>query len=551
MLASETVTTVQEELVQVCIHAHFYQPPRENPFTGIVPSEGGAEPYANFNEKITAECYRPNAMAGNFEHISFNFGPTLAAWLEQNDPETYQKVIAADKANYAKYGYGNAIAQVYNHVIMPLAHVDDARMQIEWGITDFVQRFGHKPEGMWLAETAVNFQVLELLAEAGIKFTILAPWQAHHDSVFTIDPGERAAQQGRLRTYLLRELQHLFNGDERLNWAALEALERATIPERFNPNEPYRVTLRNGKSIVVFFYNGPLSGGISFDQWATINADTFARDWILPQVNTDKLTNKEAQLITIATDGELYGHHQSYRELFLQHLVTNSTKSAGMGVTFLSHWLHQHPPRRQVRIVEGTSWSCFHGVKRWNEGCDCTPGDPEWKGHLRAAFDLLATETDRIYANVAPRLFNEPHRAIREWLLVYLGKEKEADFAKRHLQSRHLKGEFEKEWGVAKRLLQAQIYKHQMYTSCAWFFEDIDRIEPKNALAAASITFHMLGQLVRREVRHQFEVELSLAKSNHRQHHTGLQLYRKGVRWSLRHAREVAGKKGEKAEVGG
>ncbi len=513
-------------LVHVCIHGHFYQPPRENPFTNEVPQEIGAEPYNNFNEKITAECYRPNAELDNFQHISFNFGPTLAAWIEKHEPETYRRIIEADKANYAKYGYGNALAQVYNHVIMPLARPQDARMQILWGIADFERRFGHTPEGMWLAETAVNSQVLEMMADAGIKFTILAPWQAKPDSVETIDPAERGIMQERLRTRVISELSDSFQGDPRLRHAALKALERANIPELFDANEPYMVELRNGRSIAVFFYNGPISGGVSFDQSATVDADGFVRQWILPQVSTERLSWEEPQLITIATDGELYGHHQSYRDFFLQRLTTYSVQAAGMNLTFPSKWLRENPPRCRVQIVEDTSWSCFHGVKRWGCGCDCTPGDTSWKDHLRKAFDILSDEVDRIFLVEGYRLFLSPQDALRDWLSVWLGAEKEKEFAARHLRPQASPSQ-------ARRLLQAQIYKHQMYTSCAWFFEDIDRIEPKNALAAAAITFRLLGRWVAPQVRPGFERELACARSNRKPANTGLQLYRRGARQSL------------------
>ena len=198
-LAAAPELALPQPPVQVCIHGHFYQPPRENPFTGSVPREMGAEPYANFNEKINAECYRPNAFAGNFERISFNFGPTLADWLEQADPATHARIVQSDRLNYERYGYGNALAQNYNHVILPLAKPADARLQIEWGIADFERRFGHRPEGMWLAETGASRWVLDLMAQAGLKFVILAPWQADANSIETLDPTDRARQQSRLR----------------------------------------------------------------------------------------------------------------------------------------------------------------------------------------------------------------------------------------------------------------------------------------------------------------------------------------------------------------
>ncbi|HEU5348033.1 MAG TPA: hypothetical protein VFU63_05420, partial [Ktedonobacterales bacterium] len=209
----------------LCVYGHFYQPPRENPFTGEIPGEPGAEPFENYNEKITEECYRPNAEAGNLAQISFDLGPTLAVWLEAHHPDVYQAFLAADREHVTRYGVGNALAQVYNHTILPLATTRDKRTQIRWGLDDFTHRFGHPADGMWLAETAVDQETLSILAEEGVRYTVLAPWQA---------------------------------------------------AEPVTPGEPYRVSLPGGRSISVFFYNGPLSAAASFDDAATSNADVFA-----------------------------------------------------------------------------------------------------------------------------------------------------------------------------------------------------------------------------------------------------------------------------------
>lgn len=530
---------------QVCIHGHFYQPPRENPFSGQVPRELGAEPYANFNEKINAECYRPNALAGNFERISFNLGPTLATWVEQNDPQTHARIVASDRLNYERYGYGNALAQNYNHVILPLAKPEDARLQIEWGIMDFERRFGHRPEGMWLAESGASTWVLDLMAQAGIKFVILAPWQANAATVETINLAQRAILQSHLRQQLIdnwraEALQHL----GRLRASGADPAEIASlarqistslphmperVPEPYNVSEPYLVELFEGRSIIAFFYNGKLSGDVSFNQYATSDADRFAYDWLLPELDRDKLERNEAQLLLVATDGELYGHHQSYRDLFLKHLTEVSVGATGMILTFPSHYLRENPPRRRIRIHDNSSWSCHHGVERWSNGCGCTPGNSGWKGLLRRACDLLADEVDRVFAAQAPHVFKNPAQALREFLYVWQEVAPEADFLERHLKPGRAKQPDKS--GLAFRLLRAQMYKHQMYTSCAWFFEDIDRIEPKNALAAAAIIFRLLGRLIRPGLRDEFEQTLAAAISQH----TGLngkQLYQRGLRWA-------------------
>ncbi|HEX5689566.1 MAG TPA: glycoside hydrolase, partial [Roseiflexaceae bacterium] len=319
----------------LCIHGHFYQPPREDPLTGAVPEEIGAAPYRNWNERIHAECYRANAELGNFEHISFNVGPTLFSWMAGHDATTYKQIVEQDRANVRRLGVGNAMAQAYNHVIMPLATSADKRTQVAWGIADFEQRFGRKPQGMWLPETAVDTETLAIMAEQGIEFTLLAPWQADADAI--------------------------------------------------DPTEPYRVELPNGRSISVFFYHQGLSGRVSFDPALTANADAFALHDLPWQFHSEKLERGEPHLLLVATDGELYGHHQPFRDLFLSHLLKNASAQSGITPTFPAHWLREHPPRRTVRIRERTSWSCHHGVARWAEDCDCTPSGSGWKANLRRA----------------------------------------------------------------------------------------------------------------------------------------------------------------------
>lgn len=545
-VSSQLNNMITPHLVQLCVHGHFYQPPREDPFVGTIPIEFGAEPFQNFNEKINAECYQPNALAGNFERISFNFGPTLAAWLEGYDPATYERIIASDRANFERFGYGNALAQVYNHAIAPLGRPQDTRLQIEWGIADFEQRFRHRPDGMWLAETGCNTQVLQMLAEAGIKFTILAPWQADTATIQTLDPTDRAQLQTKLKAArqsraeadvvhfqaILRQHDQL-NAHDQLRYA--EALKlfykpsATSVAEPYRTSEPYLVELANGHSITVFFYNGHLSSSISFDTQATTNADNFAQHWLLPCVENDKLRQRQPQLLLIATDGELYGHHQPQRELFLQYLTRVSAKHVGMEVTFLRHYLEQNPPQRCIQIVDDTSWSCHHGVKRWSTGCECTWGNASWKKHLRGAFDTLASAADVIFEHEGTRLFRDNQAALCDFIHVWAGRENEAEFLARHLKARYRETRHAVS-PLALRLLRSQMYKHQMYTSCAFYFEDIDRIEPKNALAAAAITLRLLGRLASSGLRQQFRDELAQAHSQRPSHLTGLQLFLRGER---------------------
>ena len=305
-------------LPSLCLYGHFYQPPRFDPFTGEIPPEPGAGDYRNFNEKITHECYRPNADAGNFEHISFDFGPTLALWMERAHPDVYARIIEADRTHLARHGVGNALAQAYNHTILPLATTRDKRVQIAWGLADFAHRFGHAAEGMWLAETAVDLETLDILAEYGVRYTVLAPWQA---------------------------------------------------TEGADTTEPYLVRLPSGRTITIFFYNGPLSGGVSFDGGTTSNADLFAASYLPGYLNAAKKAGGEAQIILVATDGELYGHHKPWRDRFLSHLVRQGAPSEGFEVTTLGRYLRAHPATREIALRVPSSWSCGHGVARWSTGC--------------------------------------------------------------------------------------------------------------------------------------------------------------------------------------
>lgn len=415
-----------------CVHAHFYQPPREDPLTGIIPPEPGASPYSNWNERIHAECYRPNALAGNFQRISYNIGPTLYAWMSSYDPETCRMIVSQDRANLERHGVGNAMAQAYNHTILPLASLHDKQTQVAWGIADFEHRYGRKPQGMWLPETAVDLETLTVLRAQGIEFTILAPWQA--------DEAE------------------------------------------LDPTEPYRVTLPDGDSIVVFFYHRDLSGGISFNPGMTINADNFARFDLLPHFQAEKTRRGEPQLLLLATDGELYGHHQPHRDRFLARLVDGASSHLGLNQVYPALWLKKHPPRRSIKILDKTSWSCHHGVGRWSGDCGCTPGGGTWKAQLRYALERLAASLDCLYVDAVRPFIAQPWELRSRYIHVILGQVQLEDLLF-EMAGRRLPSD------VVQRLrllLEAQTERQKMFTSCGWFFDDFDRIEPKNNVAYAA-----------------------------------------------------------------
>lgn len=473
--SDESHTGLQAGLAYLCLHGHFYQPPREDPFTNVLPLEPGATPFTNFNEKITAECYRPNAEVGNFEAISYDLGPTLASWLEKEHPDVYQRIIDADRLNIKRYGVGNALAQVYNHIIMPLATTRDKRTQIVWGLCDFRHRYGHDAHGMWLSETAVDFETLDLLAQHGVTYTVLAPWQA-------IGP--------------------------------------------IDPSEPYLVRLRDGRSITVFFYNAPLSGGVSFDWDTTSNADLFAASYLPKRLVQNKLDAGEAQLILIATDGELYGHHRPWRDKFLNHLIQHGAPGYGFEICTLERYMLMHPATREVELHAPSSWSCGHGVARWGIGCECTEGDSSWKEALRRALDNLATQGDQLFERYAGETLSDPWAARDAYLPVHNGWETAESFWARYGKQQRPPDDLRQ----AQRtmlLLEAQYYQQYSFTSCGFFFEDLDRIEPRNDIAfarrAISLTWQALGRFAI-DLQRDFLKDLQAAVS-WRTHLTGVDLY--------------------------
>lgn len=410
-----------------CIHGHFYQPSREDPLTGRVPVEEGAAPYENWNERILDHCYAPNAVLQNFEKISFNLGPTLFNWLDMRDPHTAALIVEQDMRNVRRYGVGNAMAQPYHHTILPLSTRTDKLTQVRWGIADFERRFGHRPGGMWLPEAAVDDETLDVLAECGIEFTILAPWQA--------------------------DTPHL------------------------DITHPYRVELSSGRSIAVFFYDADCSTRISFDPLSTENADEFLARVIQPRFNA----GDQPQILLAASDGELYGHHQPFRDKFLQRLMRGAAETSDIEATFPALWLLQNPAQETIRIRQNTSWSCHHGVSRWKETCGCTPhGD--WKTHLRKALDTLAVDIDQQYVEICSPLVYTPWELRHEYIRVVNGEISVEGliqlYARRELTNEEMR--------AVDMLLAAQFERQRMFTSCGWFFEDFDRIEPRNVVAYAA-----------------------------------------------------------------
>ena len=473
-ISDKPLTNQKTAPIYLCLHGHFYQPPRDNPFTNQVPIEPAATPYANFNEKITTECYLPNAEAGNFDYINFDLGPTLAKWLENAHLDVYLRIIEADRKHKSKYGVGNAMAQAYNHTILPLASARDKRTQIRWGLSDFRHRYGRDATGMWLAETAVDIECLDLLAQQGVTYTVLAPWQA------------------------------------------------AT---NIDPSEPYLVSLPGGRSITVFFFNAPLSGGVSFDTSMTDNADLFAESYLPEHIVQAKRDAGESQLILIATDGELYGHHKYWRDKFLTHLIQIGAPGFGFEVCSLEYYMRMYPPTKEVNLRTPSSWSCGHGVARWDMGCECTEGDSNWKGDLNRALRNLAEKGDQLFERYAAETLTDPWSARDAYLPVREGWEPVERFWSQFGKHQQPPAD-ESQARRTMLLLEAQYYQQCSFTSCGFFFEDLDRIEPRNDIAFARRAISLNWQATGIDLQPEFIQDLQQAKS-WRTSLTGADIYRR------------------------
>src|ERR1044072_2882557 len=368
------------------VHGHFYQPPRENPWTGEVETEPSAVPYHDWNERIYAECYAPNAAANNYARISFNFGPTLLSWLERQHPETYQQILAADRESaLERGGHGNAIAQAYGHAILPLCNERDRLTQVVWGIADFRFRFGREPEALWLPETAANNATLAMLIEQGFRYVILAPEQAKSVRVGSESVDVSGGKIDTTRAY------------------------------RFEHPDG------SGRSIAVFFYNGPLARAIAFEKALTSSRGLVERFVQVAQ---------RGDLVNVATDGETYGHHFKFGDLALAYALGVEAKQAGFWVTNYGEYLDQHPPEFVVEIDnglagEGSSWSCAHGVDRWTRDCGCHTGggagwNPAWRDPLRVALNFLRDDAALKVESSGSELLRDPWCARNVYIEVLL-----------------------------------------------------------------------------------------------------------------------------------
>lgn len=487
----------------LCIHGHFYQPPRENAWLDEIEIQESAAPYHDWNARICAECYSPNALArvlndkqqltdliNNYARISFNFGPTLLSWMEKKEPEVYRAVLEADKLSQQNFsGHGSAIAQAYNHMILPLANLRDKYTQVRWGIADFKKRFGRLPEALWLAETACNTETLEVLAECGMKFVILAPGQCAK----------------------VRKI-----GEEK--WQDVSGA-------KVDPKRAYLCNLPSGRRIALFFYDGPISQGIAFSD--TLKSGENFAGRLLSTYNS----GSEAQLMHIATDGETYGHHQKFADMALAYCLKYVEDKTDVQITVYGEFLAKNPPQYEAQIFENSSWSCFHGVERWRADCGCNSGmhggwHQKWRKPLREALDWLRDEMIKTYDTIGRQYFKDPWSARDEYIDLVLD---------RSLDAQHrffLKHATEKAWTDrpgALCLLEMQRFAMLMYTSCGWFFDEISGIETVQIMQYAARAAQLNKQISGVDLEPEFIKRLEAAPSNIRDLKNGAVVYQRFV----------------------
>jgi alpha-amylase/alpha-mannosidase (GH57 family) len=501
-------TTPQRYL---CVHGHFYQPPRENPWLETVELQESAAPYHDWNERITSECYAPNGasritnranqiirIVNNYSQMSFNFGPTLLSWLEEFAPRTYRMIQDADQTSAERFsGHGSAVAQVYNHIIMPLASERDARTQVRWGIADFEHRFGRRPEGMWLAETAVSRSVLDILAQERIRYTILAPHQCARIRKL---PGAvpLAATQDDAAALKGTGFSPSVGSADKDGALAPEGKQaHSTIPwtetpsALVDPSQPYLVRLDNGRSIAVFFYDGPSSRAIAFEGLLN-DGKTFAN-----RLTASFQPHNNPQLAHVATDGESYGHHHKHGEMALSYALHYIEENKLATLTNYGEYLEKFPPTWEAEVVDSSSWSCSHGVERWRSNCGCNGGkagwNQLWRGPLRDALDLLRDRTAPLAEAVAAPLLKDLWAARDAYIHVILDRSE--DNIDRFLRAHTTRELTAPERVTVLELLELQRHTQLMYTSCGWFFDEISGIETVQIIAYAGRVIQLAQKL--------------------------------------------------------
>lgn len=506
------------EKICLAIHGHFYQPPRENPWLEAIELQDSALPAHDWNERVNKECYNPNSVSkivdnrnrildvvNNYQYMSFNFGPTLLSWMKDFAPQAYDRIIKADVESIQDHnGHGNAIAQVYNHMIMPLSNYNDKQTQVQWGIKDFEYRFGRKPEGMWLAETAVDDETLEVLIDNGIGFTILSPYQA----------------------LKVRPI-----GCEKwtdVSWGNID------------PARPYRYYIKSNpeKYIDLFFYDGAISKSVAFDELLK-DGNKFAkrlREGIC-------CTRDYNQLVNIATDGESYGHHTKFGDMALAYVLKIRAKEEGFNIVNYGEFLENNPSLWEVDIKQASSWSCFHGVGRWKEDCGCSTGghpgwNQKWRKFLRDALDYLRDELIVIFETEGIKYFNNPWDVRNKYISVILNR---SELSVKKFQNENFYPNLSDSQKVlAMELLEIQRQAMLMYTSCGWFFSEISGIETTQIMKYAARAMQLAADFIDKDLETTFKNILEQAKSNYKEFGTGKDIFERFVKPSIVTTKQIA-----------
>lgn len=492
----------------ICIHGHFYQPPRENPWLEDIELQDSAFPYHDWDERINAECYEPNTLSriltgdgwikkitNNYAKISYNFGPTLLSWMEKKEPEVYRAIIEADQESQKNFsGHGSALAQAYNHMIMPLANRRDKVTQVLWGLKDFEQRFGRRPEGMWLPETAVDLETLAIMAEQGIRFTVLSPYQA-------------------------RRVRPIGSGD----WQAVP-------PGKLDTTMPYQIQLPGSKqTMTVFFYNGDISQAVAFEKLLS-NGERFANRLLGGFGQKDK----SPQFVNIATDGETYGHHHRHGDMALAYALDHIESNKLARITNYGEYLEQHPPTHEAEIHENSAWSCAHGVERWQSNCGCNTGmhpgwGQAWRAPLREALNWLRDTVVPQYEEQARQFLKDPWLARDSYIEVINDRSPES--LQRFLAAQATRELSPEDQSTVLKLLEMQRHAMLMFTSCGWFFDELSGIETVQVLQYAGRVLQLAQELFKNQtLESDFLDRLSKAKSNIPQHQDGAHIFKKFVK---------------------
>ena len=496
----------------ICIHGHFYQPPRENPWLETVEVQESAAPWHDWNARINSECYSRNAasrilntqgdiikICNNYSRMSFNIGPTLLTWLEENDPLCYSAILEADKQGSKRFsGHGPAMAQVYNHIIMPLATRRDKETQVKWGIADFMRRFERRPEGMWLAECAVDTETLEVLAENKITFTVLSPWQA-------------------------QSVRYIGYGD----WQDVSGA-------KIDTSCAYICRLPSGRSINLFFYDGVLSQKIAFGGLLN-DGGAFARALI----DANPAHGKPV-LSHVATDGESYGHHHKHGDMALAYCLDTLDYSSEAQLTVYGEFLSFYPPEREVKIIENSSWSCAHGVERWRSDCSCGDGTPgyhhRWRQPLRVAMNSLRDKLAELYEKAD--IFPDPWKTRDEYINVILDRSE--DNVNAFLRAQTGRNLTHDEKVKVLTMLEMERDSLLMFTSCGWFFDEISRIEPVQIMRYAACAIGMAERFFDVDLEADFMKLLAEAPSNVPELKDGAKIYELRAKQGMTDLKQMA-----------